>query len=92
MSLWHEDPITLIQQTFDRFLEVCPKENIYIVTNEFYKSTVLEQLPGITEDQVLSEPMRRNTAPAVAYAAYKINERNPNANLVVAPSDHIILK
>ncbi len=83
---------TLIQQTFDRFLEVCPKENIYIVTNEFYKSTILEQLPGIKEDQVLSEPMRRNTAPAVAYAAYKINEINPNANLVVAPSDHIILK
>ena len=83
---------TLIQQTFDRFLTVCPKENIYIVTNDRYKEIILEQLPGITENQVLCEPMRRNTAPAVAYAAYKINEINPKANLVVAPSDHIILK
>lgn len=83
---------TLIQQTFDRFLEVCPKENIYIVTNERYKKLILEQLEGISENQVLCEPMRRNTAPAIAYAAYKIKETNPNANLVVAPSDHIILK
>ncbi len=83
---------TLIQQTFDRFLAICPKENIYIVTNEGYKGIILEQLPGIKDDQVLCEPMRRNTAPAVAYAAYKINEINPKANLVVAPSDHIILK
>ena len=83
---------TLIQQTFDRFLTICPKENIYIVTNERYKGIILEQLPGIKDDQVLCEPMRRNTAPAIAYAAYKINEINPAANLVVAPSDHIILK
>jgi mannose-1-phosphate guanylyltransferase len=83
---------TLIRQTFDRFLEVCPKENIYIVTNEIYKDLVLEQLPGITENQVLCEPARRNTAPCVAYAAFKILEQNPNANLVVAPSDHIIIK
>ncbi|MCD4696643.1 MAG: mannose-1-phosphate guanylyltransferase [Bacteroidales bacterium] len=83
---------TLIQQTFERFLEVCPRENIYIVTNEIYKTLVLEQLEGINENQVLCEPMRRNTAPAIAYAAYKINEINPKANLVVAPSDHIILK
>jgi mannose-1-phosphate guanylyltransferase len=83
---------TLIQQTFDRFLAVCPKENIYIVTNDIYKEQVMEQLSGITENQVLCEPMRRNTAPAIAYAAYKISKINPNANLVVAPSDHIILK
>ena len=83
---------TLIQQTFDRFLTICPKENIYIVTNERYKDIILEQLPEIKDNQVLCEPMRRNTAPAIAYAAYKINEINPNANLVVAPSDHIILK
>jgi len=83
---------TLIQQTFDRFLTICPKENIYIVTNGIYKDIILEQLPGIKDNQVLCEPMRRNTAPAIAYAAYKINEINPNANLVVAPSDHIILK
>jgi len=83
---------TLIQQTFERFLNICPKENIYIVTNEIYKEIILQQLGGITENQVLCEPMRRNTAPAIAYAAYKIYDKNPNANLVVAPSDHIILK
>ena len=83
---------TLIQQTFERFLPVCPKENIYIVTNEMYKQMILDQLDGITEEQVLCEPMRRNTAPAIAYAAYKIREINPDAKLVVAPSDHIILK
>jgi len=83
---------TLIQQTFDRFLNVCPKENIYIVTNEIYKQMILDQLDGITENQILCEPMRRNTAPAIAYAVYKIQAENPDANLVVAPSDHIILK
>jgi mannose-1-phosphate guanylyltransferase len=83
---------TLIQQTFDRFLNICPKENIYIVTNELYKQMILDQLDGITADQVLCEPMRRNTAPAIAYAAYKIMDKNKEANLVVAPSDHIILK
>jgi mannose-1-phosphate guanylyltransferase len=83
---------TLIQQTFERFLTVCPKENIYVVTNDSYKQQVLDQLKGITEEQVLCEPMRRNTAPAIAYAAYKIKAINPEANLVVAPSDHIILK
>ena len=83
---------TLIQQTFDRFLKVCPKENIFIVTNDIYKDLVMQQLGGITENQVLCEPMRRNTAPAIAYAVYKINKINPNAYLVVAPSDHIILK
>jgi mannose-1-phosphate guanylyltransferase len=83
---------TLIQQTYKRFLDVCPEENIYIVTNEMYKNLVMKQLPNITEDQVLLEPARRNTAPCVAYAAFKILEKNPEANLVVAPSDHIIIK
>jgi len=83
---------TLIQQTFDRFLKVCPVENIYVVTNDIYKQQVLDQLEGMGEHQVLCEPMRRNTAPAVAYATYKIKEENPDANMVVAPSDHIILK
>jgi mannose-1-phosphate guanylyltransferase len=83
---------TLIQQTFERFLKICPKENIFIVTNDLYKEMVLKQLEGITENQVLCEPMRRNTAPAIAYAAYKIKQTNPEACLVVAPSDHIILK
>ncbi len=83
---------TLIQLTFDRFIHICPAENIYVVTNEIYKDLVLEQLPQLSENQVLCEPSRRNTAPCVAYANYKIKETNPNALVVVAPSDHIILK
>ncbi|MFH1121644.1 MAG: mannose-1-phosphate guanylyltransferase [Bacteroidota bacterium] len=83
---------TLIQSTFNRFRKVCPAENIYIVTNEIYKKQVLEQLPAIAESQVLCEPSRRNTAPCIAYANYRIFQENPEANLVVAPSDHIILK
>ncbi|MHC1777874.1 MAG: mannose-1-phosphate guanylyltransferase [Lentimicrobium sp.] len=83
---------TLIQSTFNRFRKVCPAENIYIVTNEIYKKQVLEQLPDIKDEQVLCEPSRRNTAPCIAYANYRIFELNPDANVVVAPSDHIILK
>ncbi len=83
---------TLIQQTYGRFMNVCQQENIYIVTNKIYKDLVMEQLEGIHEDQVICEPARKNTAPCIAYAAYKINELNPDARMVVAPSDHIILK
>jgi mannose-1-phosphate guanylyltransferase len=83
---------TLIQMTFDRFLNVCPPENILVVTNEIYKDLVLEQLPQMKEQQVLCETARRNTAPCIAYANYKIREENENALVVVAPSDHIILK
>ncbi len=83
---------TLIQQTYERFLKICIPENIYIVTNKKYKKLVSEQLPGMAEDQVICEPARKNTAPCIAYAAYKIYDLNPQANIVVAPSDHIILK
>lgn len=83
---------TLIQLTFERFRKICPPENVFVVTNEIYKDLVLEQLPELNENQVLCEPAMRNTAPCVAYANYKINEINPNALVVVAPSDHIILK
>lgn len=83
---------TLIQQTWDRFLRVCPKENILIVTNGIYKNQIKEQLPEITDDQILCEPTRRNTAPCIAYANQKIFKQNPNANIVVSPSDHIITK
>lgn len=83
---------TLIQMTFDRFANICPAENILVVTNEIYKDLVLEQLPAMNENQVLCETARRNTAPCVAYANYKIRESNPDAVVVVAPSDHIILK
>ncbi|MBN1651193.1 MAG: mannose-1-phosphate guanylyltransferase [Bacteroidales bacterium] len=83
---------TLIQQTVNRFLKICPIENIYVVTNEMYKEQVKEQVPALSYEQILCEPARRNTAPCIAYANYKIREKNPNATIVVAPSDHIILK
>jgi len=83
---------TLIQMTFERFLPVCPAENIYVVTNEIYREQVLEQLPLMKPEQVLCEPARRNTAPCIAYANHVIMQKNPNAVIVVAPSDHIILR
>jgi mannose-1-phosphate guanylyltransferase len=83
---------SLLQSTFDRFNQIIPKENILIVSNADYADIILEQLPGITKDQVLLEPMRRNTAPCIAFANYKIMSRNPKANIVVTPADHIILK
>ncbi len=83
---------SLLQLTFERYLRICPKENIYIVTNAKYKSLVLEQLSEINEDQVLLEPFMRNTAPCIAYANFRIQHRDPNAVVIVAPSDHIILK
>jgi mannose-1-phosphate guanylyltransferase len=83
---------TLIQQTYERFLCTCAKENIYIVTNKIYRDLVMSQLEGIALEQVICEPARKNTAPCIAYAAYKIHALNPNAVMAVAPSDHIILK
>jgi mannose-1-phosphate guanylyltransferase len=83
---------SLLRLTFERFLPIIPAENILIVTNEAYKDLVLEQLPEISAQQILCEPSRNNTAPCVAYAAMKVANLNPNANMVVAPSDHIILK
>jgi mannose-1-phosphate guanylyltransferase len=83
---------SLIQQTFSRVNKICPTENIYIVTNEMYYTTVQEQIPQLKPQQLITEPSRRNTAPCIAYAAYKINQINPDAKLLVAPSDHIILE
>ena len=83
---------TLIQQTFNRLQRVCPKENILIVTNKNYKDLCLEQLPNVIETNILCEPAMRNTAPCVAYAAFKIQSMNENANMIIAASDHIILK
>jgi len=80
---------TLIQQTFDRINKVVPRENIIIVTNEIYRNITMEQLE-IDENQVLCEPMRKNTAPCIAYANFRILKENPNANIVVAPSDHLV--
>ncbi len=81
---------TLIRQTFERFLKICPLENIYVVTNESYLDHVYKLIPEISKSQVLAEPLRRNTAPCVAYASFKISAMNPDANIVVAPSDHVI--
>lgn len=83
---------SLLQQTVDRFKNICPQENIYIVTNSTYKDLVLEQLHFLNESQVLLEIVGKNTAPCIAYAAYKIRTKNEDANIVIAPSDHIILK
>ncbi len=83
---------SLLQQTFDRFNKVIPTENIFIVTNAMYADLVAEQLPELAKEQILLEPARRNTAPCIAWASYHIRALNPNANIVVAPSDHLILK
>lgn len=81
---------TLIQETFDRFTSFIAPENVYVVTNDRYYDLVKEQLPALTDDQILLEPIGRNTAPCVAYACNKINQINPDAVFVVAPSDHLI--
>lgn len=83
---------TLIQQTFNRLTRIIPPENIFVVTSKMYKDVVAEQLPKMLEEHILCEPMRRNTAPCIAYAMHKIKVKNPNACMVVAPSDHIIMK
>ena len=81
---------SLLQMTVSRFENICPSENMYIVTNESYYDLVKKQVPQFTDEQIILEPMRRNTAPCIAYANYRIKKKNPNANIVVAPSDHII--
>jgi mannose-1-phosphate guanylyltransferase len=81
---------TLIQQTFRRMKAVCPSDRIYVVTHEHYAALTLEQLPELTPDQLLLEPARRNTAPCIAYAAFKLKKRDPLANIVVTPSDHLV--
>lgn len=83
---------SLLQMTYDRFRTVIPPENILIVSNLIYKDTILQQLPEIQENQVLLEPHRRNTAPCIAYAVHRIKALTDTANIVVAPSDHLILK
>lgn len=83
---------SLLQQTFDRFKKVVPTNQILIVTNAMYAALVKEQLPEIGDEQILLEPCRRNTAPCIAWASYHIRALDPEANIVVAPSDHLILK
>jgi mannose-1-phosphate guanylyltransferase len=83
---------TLLQQTYDRMLLLCPNENILVVTSNSYLQLVSDQLPQLPKENILCEPARKNTAPCVAYASYKIHKMNPNAITIVAPSDHLIKK
>lgn len=82
---------TLIRHTYERFLKICPPENIFIVTNESYRKLVNQQIPEMDNSQILGEPVAKNTAPCVAYACAKIGRLNPKACIVIAPSDHLIL-
>ena len=83
---------TLLQTTFDRFNKIIPTENIFVVTNNSYADLTKEQLPELSEHQILLEPIRRNTAPCIAYATFRIQSINPDANIIVTPADHLILK
>lgn len=82
---------TMLQQTFDRYKQIVPIENIYITTHRDYKELVLQMLPEIEDSQLIIEEERRNTAPSIAYASHVIQKINPDATIVVAPSDHLIL-
>lgn len=81
---------SFIQSTYERFRPVIPDANFLVVTNAAYKNLVLEQLPMLKPDQVLCEPARRNTAPCIAYACYRIQSQCDNANIVVTPADHLV--
>lgn len=83
---------SLLRMTFERFLSISSPDKVLIVTNENYKRIVQEQLPELIEENILLEPYRRNTAPCIAYATYKIREKNPDAVMVITPADHIIFK
>lgn len=82
---------TLLQLTVDRFEGICPVENVWVVTSVRYKDIIKQQLPGIPDSNILLEPCMRNTAPCIAYVAWKIKQRDPQANLVISPSDHIVM-
>lgn len=82
---------SLLQLTVERFAGICPQENVWVLTSEKYAPLVEEQLPLLPKENILKEPCRRNTAPCIAYAAWKIKKRDPNANMVVTPSDHFVV-
>jgi len=81
---------SLLQMTFDRFKTYTSNDKIWIVSNELYSAVIQEQLPELKSDQVLLEPLKRNTAPCIAYAVYKIKKLDPDAVLVITPADHFI--
>lgn len=82
---------TLIQLTLERFNGLIPKENVWVVTAENYREIVMEQLPEIPSSNILCEPCRRNTAPCICYVSWKIKKLNTKANIVVSPSDHLVV-
>lgn len=82
---------SLIQLTVERFSNICPMENFWVVTSEKYVEIVKTQLPGIPECNILAEPEARNTAPCIAYACWKIGKKFPDANIVVTPSDALVI-
>ena len=81
---------TLLQLTYQRFRDICPLQNVWVVTNAKYADLCREQLPDMPPQNVLSEPCRRNTAPCIAYVSWRIKTQDPQANIVVTPSDHIV--
>ena len=82
---------TLLQLTVDRFGDICPASNIWVVTSAAYADIVYEQLPNVPHSHILLEPCRRNTAPCIAYVSWRIKAEDPRANIVVTPSDHIVM-
>lgn len=82
---------SFIRHTYERFAKIVPNENFIVVTNRRYKELVLEHIPEISEEQILCEPIGRNTAPCIAYAAYTLRRKNPDATMIVSPADHLIL-
>lgn len=82
---------TLIQYTYERFKEFVPEENIFIVTSNEYEQIVKDQLSGIKDENVVTEPSRKNTAPCIAYISFKVFAANPDATMIIAPADHLIL-
>lgn len=83
---------TLLQQTFDRFHKIMPPDHIYVVSNLEYEEIIADQLPEIPRENILLEPYRRNTAPCIDYANFRIYKKDPAARIIVAPSDHLIMK
>ena len=82
---------TLIQMTVDRFQGICPDSNFWVVTNAAYVQTVREQLGSIPAEHILAEPAARNTAPCIAWACWRIRQEDPDANIVVTPSDAFVM-
>ena len=82
---------TQLQQTYDRFVGIVPKENIFVSTNVVYAGLVREQLPDIADDHILAEPIYRNTAPSLSWANHRIENMNPQACIIATPSDQIVV-